>query len=266
MKPVYTIRVTAIEAFRQFLYCGDNEDTPWINEPNVINTVMGIESTNIKADYGTAGHSIIEDPKKYRVNIQVDTNEFNTIASAKDIIPDLEPIYVYKVNDFVFTNTQVSPLMDFRAAHPLMTREIPLAKFYTTPFFDIIVTGTCDHLEGNVVRDTKFKFGNFDVADFMDSVQWKLYLDMLGVKQFVYDFFKVTGFDSMADMAKSRIGKCESMPLQSYSGMQDDIQTVLYDFAEWITFKGLQEHLVIDKKKANRILAGNQSLRKYIVL
>lgn len=241
-KPTYTIRVTAIESFRQFLYCGDNEDTPWINEPNVINTVMGIESTNVKADYGTAGHSIIEDPMEYKTNTG------------------------FKVNDFIFTDTQVSPLMDFRAAHPLMTREIPLSKFYTTPFFDIIVTGTCDHLEGNVVRDTKFKFGNFDVADFMDSVQWKLYLDMLGVKQFVYDFFKVTGFDSMADMAKSRIGKCESMPLQSYSGMQDDIQTVLYDFAEWVVFKGLQQYLVIDKKKANRILAGNSSLRKYIVL
>lgn len=242
MKPVYTARVTALEAFRQFINCGDNEDTPWVNEPNVINTVMGIESTNVKADYGTAGHSIIENPFAYKTNTG------------------------YKVDDFVFTDTQVSSLMDFRAQHPLMTREIPLAKFYTTPSFDLLITGTFDHLEGNMVRDTKFKFSSFDVAEFMESVQWRLYLDMVGLRHFVYDFFKVTGFDSMSDMAKSKIGKCESLPLQAYSGMQDDIQAVLYDFAEWITFKGLQEHLVINKKKANRILAGNPSLRKYITL
>lgn len=242
MRPVLTARVTCIEAFRQFLYCGDNEDTPWINEPNVINTVMGIESKNIKADYGTAGHLIIENPVAYKTNAG------------------------YKVKDFVFTDTQVSPLMDFRSAHPYMSREIPLAKLYTTPFFDIIVTGTCDCLEGNVVRDTKFKFGSLDVADFMESFQWKCYLDMLGLKQFYYDFFRVSGFETMADMAKSRIGACEIMPIQAYSGMQDDIQSVLYDFAEWVTFKGLHEYLVIDKKKAYKIIQGNSKLKNLITL
>lgn len=242
MRPVYTIRVTAIEAFRQFLYCQDEDNEAWVNEPNVINTVMGIESTNVKADFGTAGHSIIENAPAFRTETG------------------------YKVDKFVFTEAQVAPLMAFRADHPLMTREIPLAKLYTTPFFDLIITGTCDHLEGNIVRDTKFKFGNFDVADFLDSVQWKLYLDMLGLNYFVYDFFKVSGFDKLSDMAGSKIGKCESMPVQAYFGMDKDIQSILYDFAEWITFKKLQQYLVIDNKKARRIMAGNPSLRKHFTV
>lgn len=241
MKPVYTIRVTAVEAFRQFLYGQTEDNEAWVNEPNVINTVKGIESTNVKADYGTAGHSIIENPFIYKTDAG------------------------YKVDKFIFTDTQVSPLMQFRAEHPLMTREIPLAKLYSTPSFDLIVTGTCDHLEGNWVRDTKFKFSSFDVADFMDSIQWRLYLDMLGLNHFVYDFFKVTGFDSLADCQKSKIGKCESMPVNSYPDMQKDIGSILTDFAEWITFKGLEEYLVINKQKARKIIAGDYRLKQYMI-
>jgi hypothetical protein len=242
MKPVYTARVTMIEAFREFLYSGDDEDKPWINETNLIATISGVESYNVKAAFGTSGHSIIEDAPAYKTNTG------------------------YKVKDFVFSDTQVAPLLKFRSEHPLMSRELPLAKLYVTPWFDLIVTGTCDHLEGIMMRDTKFKFSQFDLTDFMDSAQYRFYLDMAGMKYFYYDFFKVSGFDSMADMAKARIGECESLPLQAYSGMEDDLQSLLADFSDWIQFKGLEQYLAITPVKAQKIISGNPSLRKLITI
>lgn len=239
-KPIYTVRVTALECFRMFLW-GQNEDNEaWINEPNTIATIQGIESYNVKAKYGTAGHSIIENADYYRTNTG------------------------YKVDKFTFTDTQAAPMIRFRREHPLMTREIPLAKLYSTPQFDLIITGTCDHLEGNIVRDTKFKFSSFDVADYMDSCQYKFYLHMLGLKLFYYDFFRVSGFESMQDCTKARIGECESMPLTAYYGMQDDLQIILNEFADWITFKKLEKYLVITPEKQARILRGDSRLRSLI--
>lgn len=242
MKPVYTARVTMIESFREFLYSGDDEDKPWINEANLIATLQGVESYNVKAAFGTSGHSIIEDAPAYKTNTG------------------------YKVKDFVFSDTQVAPLLKFRSEHPLMSRELPLAKLYVTPWFDLIITGTCDHLEGIMMRDTKFKFSTIDMADYMDSCQYKFYLDMADMKYFNYDFFKVTNFETMADMPKAKISECESLPLQAYAGMQDDLQGLLYEFGEYITFKGLEEHLAITQKKAQKIISGNPALRKLITI
>lgn len=239
-RAIYTVRVTALENFRMFLW-GQNEDNEaWINEPNTIATIQGIESYNVKAKYGTAGHCIIENAEKYRTNTG------------------------YQVDKFTFTDTQAAPMIKFRRAHPLMSREIPLAKLYSTPRFDLIVTGTCDHLEGVQVRDTKFKFSSFDVAEYMDSCQYKFYLHMLGLKLFYYDFFRVASFNDIQDCDKARISECESMPLTAYYGMQDDLQTILNEFADWIVFKGLQEYLIITPEKQARILRGDSRLKGLI--
>ncbi|MCW3111324.1 MAG: hypothetical protein JWQ09_5830 [Segetibacter sp.] len=242
MKPLLTTRVTAIESFRMFLYGQTEANERYINEANVIGTIKGEERFNIKADYGTSGHCIIESPARYKTNTG------------------------YQVDDFIFSDTQAIPMLNFRTDHPLMTREIALTKLYHTRHFDLVITGTCDHLEGLHVRDTKFKFSSFDVADFMSSIQWKLYLDMIGLDTFFFDFFSVSGFDKMEDMAKSRIAECESMPLRRYAGMDTDIQSVLEEFAEFVVFKGLESYLTITDKKYKRILKGDNSLKNLIQL
>lgn len=242
MRPVLTARVTLIEAFRQFLYCEDNEDTPWINEPNVINTVRGIESSNVKADFGTSGHNIIENALMYKT----DTG--------------------YKVKDFVFTDAQAWPLIKYRNKYPLMVREVCVSKVYRLRSCDLIITGHIDGLNGTHVHDNKFKFSSFDALDFIESYQWRMYLDMIGLDTFVYDFFNVTGFSEMADCPKAKISDCESMVVKRYPEMQQEIYSMLEEFMDWITFKGLEQYLAIDKNKAKKILAGDPSLRNLIAI
>lgn len=265
-RPVLSARVTAIESFRQYIEADEYDDKPWINETNVINTIKGLEFSNVKADYGSAGHAIIENPGKYRTTLVPDPNEFNTIASASDMIPGDEPVYGYRWKNFTFTDKQARPLLKHAAEHPLWCREVPLAKLYHTPNFDLILTGTTDCIEGTQLRDTKFKFSSFEVSDFMLSFQWRAYLDMVGLNTFVYDFFKVSGFDGIEDCDRAVISEVESMTMFRYPEMQQDIQSTINEFASFVTFKGLTQYLAIDAGKARKIVAGNSSLRKYISL
>lgn len=242
MRKIYTIRTTALEAFREFLHCGDDEDKPWINEANLLLTLQGVETYNVKAAFGTFGHGIIEEPTRYQTG------------------------YGYTDKEFSLTHEQVKPLMAYRAAHPLMIREICVSKLYVLKDFDLIVTGHIDGLEGNNVHDNKFKFSSFNVADFMDSFQWRGYLDMIGLDTFIYDFFSVKSFESIGDCAKARIGDCESMTMKRYVGMDEDIQTLMNEFSDYVQFKGLEKYLAIDSKKAQKIVSGNPALRKLIAL
>lgn len=241
-KPIYTVRCTTIESFREWINCDeqDAEDKFWICEENVIGNIKGIERVNVKADFGSSGHSIIENSPRYKTETG------------------------YQVNDFVFTDVQAAPMLKFRKEHPLMVREIALAKAYETPNFILIVTGTCDHLEGVHCRDTKFKFSNFNVADFLESFQWKCYLDMIGLDIFWYDFFRVQSFQTMEDMPKAKIAECESMMVKRSPGMEADIQATINEFALFVEFKGLLPYLQIDDKKRKRIAAGDSSLLKLI--
>lgn len=239
-KPVYTTRCTVIESFREWINSSEDDDKPWVNEANVIGNIQGIESFNVKADFGSSGHSIIEDAPRYKT----DTG--------------------YQMKGFAFTDVQAEPMLKFRREHPLMIREVKLAKAYDTPNFTLIITGTCDHLEGLHVRDTKYKFSNFDISDFTESAQWRIYLDMIGLDIFWYDFFRVDRFNGMEDMAKVIIHDCDSMMVKRYPGMEQDIQAVINEFASFVEFKGLTEHLVITDSKRKRIAAGDSSLLKLI--
>jgi hypothetical protein len=261
-KPVLTCRTTTIESFREWINSGDDDDKPWVTEDGVISNIKGIETQNIKASFGSCGHCMIENPDKYRVDI--DPQPFTTIASAKDLMPYDGPEYYYQVKDFSFSIDQAKPMIKFRQEHPLMIREVALSKLYSTPSFDLIVTGTCDHLEGNIMRDTKFKFSSFDVQDFVDSFQWRNYLNSAEMDIFWYDFFRVKNFSVMSDMAKARISECESMMVKRYSGMEADINAIIVEFMEFVIFKGLTEHLVITDAKRKRIAAGDSKLLKLI--
>jgi len=241
-RQILTCRVTVIESFRQWIESSDQEDKPWINENSVLSNIKGIETFNIKAKFGSAGHSIIEEAPRYA-----------TIGG-------------YAVDGFTFTEHQAKPMIKFRNDHPLMTRELALSKLYHTPYFDIIITGTTDHLEGNILRDTKFKFSTYDVSDFISSFQWRCYLDMIGLDIFWYDFFKVSGFNTIEDCPSARISDCESMMVKRYPSMDADIQETINEFAQFINFKGLEQHLKITPEKYKRILRGDSSLKKIISL
>jgi len=231
MKPLLTARVTVLEAFRGWM-CANEEDEPWRTEENFLQSLKGILIPNAKMNFGSAGHLIIEKPHANKT----DTG--------------------YLIDGHALTLEQVKPLLQYVSEHPLMKREIPIAKRYSTRFFDLIVTGTVDCLEGCQLRDNKFIFSSKDMSDYLDSLQWRFYLDMLNLNVFFYDFHRVHGFEKLEDCAKARIAETESMMVCAYEGMQGDIQGWLESFAEYVTAKQLTNYLIIDTEKALKIRRG----------
>ncbi len=241
MKPIYTCRTTTIASFHEWINSGEGEDKPWVCEANVIGNIKGVETVSVKADFGSSGHLIIEDAPRYKTEIG------------------------YQVKNFVFTDVQAAPILKHASEHPLWVREVALSKLYSTPNFDLIITGTTDAIEGNTLRDTKFKFSSFDVADFLNSFQWRAYLDMIGLDIFWYDFFRVAGFSVLEDMPKARISECDSMMIKRYPSMEQDIQAIINEFALFCEHKNLLPYLTITPDKRKRIAAGDSRLLKLIV-
>ncbi|WP_460374180.1 hypothetical protein, partial [Staphylococcus aureus] len=61
---MYSVRVTAVESYRYFIYNQTEQNESFNNEPNLIATIQGIERPNVKASFGSMGHLIIEKPKE----------------------------------------------------------------------------------------------------------------------------------------------------------------------------------------------------------
>lgn len=68
-------------------------------------------------------------------------------------------------------------------------QEVPCQKTYG----DLTVRGRCDKITGMLVGDFKFRVGSVDgdkVEGYLDSYQWRFYLDMTSAKIFEYTVFE----------------------------------------------------------------------------
>lgn len=241
-RPLYTCRVTALETFRLFLHGQTERNEGFNTEANLIDTVKGIHRAGDKADFGTLGHAIIENRKDNR-KWMADIGRWG-----------------YDLNGYKITTDQAMPILDYIQQYPRMVREITLSKLYKARYFDLIVTGHADGLNGIVCHDNKFKFSPYEVSDYIDSMQWKLYLDMLKMKHFQYDMFRVHGFEVKANSLKARIDPCESFLLHAYEGMERDIQVLIEEFSEWAIYRKLESFLEINEDKYNTIMASEMPI------
>jgi hypothetical protein len=80
----------------------------------------------------------------------------------------------------------------------LPLRELRASKKYTVGDHVIDVRGRVDGTDGVAVEDHKLKFGTFDAERYADSVQWKMYLDMIGGRVFRYNVFEAPDSDSVS--------------------------------------------------------------------
>lgn len=237
-KPLYTASVSKIEAFRKLIEESSDDNASWNNEENLILTLKGLRESGDKAKYGHAFHAIIEHPTAYRIEPEQD--DFTTIASGADVLPlDLPDTYL--VEGIKFSADQAKPAIEYSLAHPLMQKEIPAYKIYSTKHFDLMVTMRVDGLEGVTVRDAKTKYSTVNMQEYIRSSQWKFYIDCLDLDIFFYDVFQVSRFDTLADAHKAVIKPLEPMQLVRYPNMSMDIQMLLEGFADYIVRKGFQD-------------------------
>lgn len=215
---MFRVNVTTLESYRRFI----NEVSPVDTEANLVDKLEGKFKGNDKTRIGSAFHSIVEDPTEVSLSILRNRAE-TTFTIGPDKI---------KLN-----RSQVDLALRYREAHKQMIHEVPIYKIYNTPRCgEIMVTGKTDGIEGRTVRDLKTKFKAVDYSEYLDSAQWKIYLDILGLDVFYYDFIEIKGFDehNPTDVTKCQFIPQPSLKCDRYINLSKDVENLVVDFFEYI--------------------------------
>lgn len=167
------VRVTTLEAFRQFMANSIERDYYEIPEQRVIDTIKGEFKGNEYSRIGTAFHSIIE------------TGEPHFADPTEGCVIDVDDHGVR------FNARQVQIALDYRGEHPGAFHEVRQYKDYGRA----VVTGCADLIDGIELRDIKTIYSGKSDSDYIDSCQWRFYLDIFGADVFHFDLFRFNGYN-----------------------------------------------------------------------
>lgn len=219
---MYLLRTTQIEKFRRYL----DEASFYDTEQSVIDSLTGEFHGNEYTWIGTAFHLISEKGKEVVKKIG---DKYLVVADEKEVF---------------FSREQVIAALEYRHNLPGAFAEIKTGKDYSTKYFDVHIGGTMDKIWGNQIRDTKTKYSPMKPKDYMDSYQWRFYLDYMGLDQFFFDVFEFVGYKKGSlDVSGLRIKVHEPIECLRYDGMEQDCQNLLEKFCEFIHDRGLMKYL-----------------------
>jgi hypothetical protein len=216
---MFRVSVTTIESYRRYI----NEVSPVDTEVRLVEKLEGKFTGNDKTRIGSAFHSIIEDP--------------DAVISPIINPGGKEELYFIGPDQIKMNFIQVDLALRYRRAHPQMIHEVPIYKIYQVPRCgEVMVTGKVDGIEGRQLRDLKTKFSGVNYEEYLDSAQWKFYLDILGLDVFFYDFIEIKGFD---EHTPTDVTKCQFIPqpvlkCDRYINLSKDVENLVVDFFEYI--------------------------------
>lgn len=155
-------------------------------------------------------------------------------------------------HDTYMPSAIVAKIDQYRDALQSPVFEVPVrAKYEFTDLPPIIISGRFDVMEGDVIRDGKTT-QNFKYETYEDSLQWRFYLDMLGLSKFIYDVFEKKGLVDDPNGAKDDEGKLlqwpadvelHSFPFYTYPEIKRDCRYWIAEFMAFVRLKGLTEYL-----------------------
>lgn len=240
------IRVTQLEAFRRYIEQSEYANYE-ITEQSVIDSITGVFEGNVYTRVGTAFHKIVEEGTPQCE--KVDAGERTFLYYGKE---QKEPIpcgraFDIEGNKVILDVPQCKVALSYRNEHLDAFHEIRLYK----DFGDAVVTGCADMIDGVEIRDIKTKYSTPSDADYINSCQWKFYLQLFNADIFHFDLFVFEGYD------KDKHGyDVRGLPLERhnppitcyrYEGMEKDNERLLHQFLEWVEFRGLTKYLLKDK-------------------
>ena len=167
------VRVTQIEAFRRFIH-NSEYDRYQITEQSVIDSITGQFRGNEYTRIGTAFHKVVEEGD-YSLPYNPDTHGYDI---------DIDG------NIVKFTMEQARVALNYRDEHWGAFHEVRRYKDYGRA----IVTGCADMIDGIELRDIKTKYSTPSDKDYIDSCQWRYYLDIFGADVFHFDLFIFEGY------------------------------------------------------------------------
>lgn len=238
-KPV--VRVTTIEAFRKYIEQSEYDNYE-IAEQSVIDNITQEFTGNEYTRIGTAFHSIVETGKPQCTIAAAGERKFLYYGKEQT-----EPVPVGRTFDIeghavTLDTKQCKVALDYRNEHPDAFHEVRTFKDYG----DVIVTGCADMIDGTEIRDIKTKYSRINDTDYINSCQWRFYLDLFGADTFHFDLFAFEGYNLEKhgyDVRGLELTRYQpAITCHRYGKMDEDIDNLLRSFWEWAEYRKLTQY------------------------
>lgn len=243
MKHVPLIRVTQLEKFRRFI-SGEYE---YETEQGVIDCITQEFTGNEQTRIGTAFHSIVETGKPLCEKVTAGERSFLYYGKEqKEPVPGGRKFNIDGYNVVLDVN-QCQVALDYRNEYPNAYHEIRLYK----DFGDAVITGCADMIDGMEIRDIKTKYSYPSDVDYINSCQWKFYLELFQANVFHFDLFVFEGYDKNKhgyDVRGLPLKRYEpAITCYRYEGMEQDNMNLVHSFLEWAEYRNLTKYLLKEK-------------------
>ena len=217
-----------MEKFRRFAAGVSSYDT----EQSLLETLSGEFKGNAYTQTGTAFHNIVE---LGEAAFKYDTQGFVVSSDNVQVLMD---------------KAQILEALNYRYDMAGAVYETPIGRDYNEGIFPIHVTGRVDVIHGSDVRDIKTKYSESHAEDYMDSYQWRLYLEILEADRFYFDVFEFKRYDKDRNGIDVRgLPLVRTIPVEClrYDDMERDNLMLIDNFREYIHSKNLY-HLLKTKQ------------------
>lgn len=162
-----------------------------------------------KMSIGSAWHKILENPPDIIETIEIDGIKFKVECES------------------TITVSQV--------------KEIRATKEYLVDGVQVILTGGCDGISGNKITDHKLTFRP-DPENYMESFQWRAYLDIYGA-----DVFEYIIYPAIEKKGVIIIRDISTMTLYRYPEMEEDLKEGIRDLLNFCK-DHVQEKFTVEKR------------------
>lgn len=235
------IRVTTIESFRRFIQQSEYDNFE-ITEQSVIDGITQEFTGNEYTRIGTAFHSVVESGKPECTKAEAGERKF--LYYGKEQTEPVPVGCIFDIDGFPVTLdiNQCKVALDYRNEHPQAFHEVRQFKDYG----EAIVTGQADMIDGCEIRDIKTKYSPIRDNEYINSCQWKFYLDLFGADTFHFDLFQFEGYKLEKhgyDVRGLPLKRYEpSITCYRYDRMEEDIRFLLGMFLDWARSRNLMQY------------------------
>lgn len=216
-KQMYRVSVTALEKYRRWMA----GTSPFDTEAMLMEVLRGIFVGNDLTATGDAFHRLVERP-------------------GRGVMVNVDGLQYVRIGKIALPIAVANKALAYHLAHRRAIHEASLQRVYETAHYAVQVVGRLDICEGILPRDMKMKFKPvYDPHEYLDSCQWRFYLDMLDAPAFVYDVFVGHGFEELVDVGHTKFaaGLQVDDPVDftcyRYDDMRRDLMLLLSQFMEF---------------------------------
>lgn len=125
--------------------------------------------------------------------------------------------------------------------------EVKATREIVTPHGPAVLVAKADYLRGNAARELKTRRKAFDVENYADSLQWRVYVAVFGLSRLTYDLVQLDERGGVFYVADH-----DTLDLYPYPALLDDVEREARGLVAFAHERGLLGHLADAQVRAEQ--------------